>query len=373
MKPGETSRHPEQPTAHALRLRDLVEIMCDRRASDLILTPGIEPQLRINGLLTPMEGRRLTPEDTEALVSEILNEKETHFLQTHRSIDFSRSITGLARVRTNVFYQRNTLALALRLIPAQIPSMEELGLPSIVRDFASESHGLFLVTGPVGTGKTTTLAAMIDHIKAERHVHIVCIEDPIEFVHQHGRGIIDQREVGQDTHSFRDALRVVFRQSPDIIMVGEMRDLESIELALSLAETGHLILATLHTPDTAGSIARIAGAFPKHIQEQVYTQLSSVLVGVLSQVLIPAADGSRRVLGCEVLKATPAVKNLIREQELHQIYSVIQTGRDEGMITMNESLLRLCRKGAITQQAALQHSPRRTEMATMIQNAKLKA
>jgi len=293
----------------------------------------------------------------------VLGEERMAQLAAQRSLDISKGVEGLSRFRFNFFYQRDAIAAAIRAIPFAIPPFEELGLPPIVREFAMRPHGLVLITGPAGMGKSTTLAAMLDHINQHRRVHVVCIEDPIEYLHHHKQSVIEQREIGTDALSFTDALRSVFRQSPDVIMVGEMRDLETMQLALSLAETGHLILATLHTQDTTHAVNRIVDVFPPAQQQQVYTQLSMVLVGVVSQLLIFTRDGSRRVPACEVLNVNHAIRNLIREQQVQQIYSVIQTGKSEGMTTMNDSLRELCTCGLIDATVALSRSPRPKELA----------
>jgi len=266
-----------------------------------------------------------------------------------------------------MYYQRGALAVAIRRIPNEIPSFEELGLPDVVIDFANEPHGLVLITGPAGSGKSTTLAAMIDHINTSRFVHVICIEDPIEYVHAHRQSIVDQREIGTDTPSFSEALRSVFRQSPDVIMIGEMRDLETMQLALTLAETGHLILATLHTQDATHSINRLVDSFSSDQQKQIYVQLSMVLRGVISQRLVMTRDMSRRVLAYEVMRVTNAISNLIREMTVEQIYSVIQTGAGSGMCTMNDSLERLYRNGLIERNEALRLSPRVGELERQLE------
>jgi len=347
-------------------IQDLVEILVKRNASDLLLTAGAPPQLRINGILHPVGGPAMTPADTLHIVREILSEEQyARFLQ-QRSLDLSKAFGGLARIRINVYFQRGSASVAMRLIPSSVPSFEELGLPGILKDFAGRPNGLVLITGPAGSGKSTTLAAMVDFINRTRHAHIVCIEDPIEYAHHHVRSVIDQREIGQDAHSFADALRTVFRQSPDIIMVGEMRDLESIDLALTLAETGHLILGTLHTHDTTNALTRIATAYPASHHPQVYTQLSMILVGVISQALLPSLDGSRLVLAYEVLVANHGVRNLIREQQTQQLYSALQTGKGDGMITLNESLMSLVDRGLVSREKAIERSARRGEMTRML-------
>jgi twitching motility protein PilT len=336
--------------------------MRERNASDLVLSSGTPPQLRINGLFEPLGVTPLRPEDTLQLARSLLSDAQYDELERARSCDISSYVEDVSRFRVNVFYQRGSVALALRIIPFEIPAFESLGVPDIAKDFATRPHGLVLMTGPAGSGKSTTLAAMIDHVNKTRNLHVVTIEDPIEYVHTHGRCVIDQREVHSDAHSFEEALRSVFRQSPDVIMVGEMRDLETIRLAITLAETGHLILGTLHTQDTTHAISRIIDVFPTDQQQQVYTQLSLALQGVIAQLLIPKADGSGRVMACEVLNVDNAIRNLIRETQLQQIYSVIQTGRSKGMVTMNDSLAELYFGGVIDKDDALEKSPRPAEL-----------
>lgn len=347
-------------------MQTLLAEMSAAGASDLILTVGAPPQLRILGALKPTGSERLTGSDIEQLALPLLNETQQALLQRNRSVDFSKGFEGLSRFRFNLYYQRDSLALAARLIPFRIPGFQELGLPAIVRDFALFPHGLILVTGPAGSGKSTTLAAMIDHINTQRQAHIICLEDPIEYLHEHRNSIVDQREIYVDAPSFAEALHSVFRQSPDVIMIGEMRDIETMQLALTLAETGHLILATLHTQDTSHAIHRIVDVFPPAHQQQVYTQLSMVLAGVISQSLLMTLDQTRRVLACEVMNVTDAIRNLIREHQLQQVYSVIQTGKSHGMMTMNDSLKQLAVQGLIDQALALERSPRPRELARML-------
>ncbi len=347
-------------------IEELLAKVSSSGGSDLILTSGAPPKIKVLGVLHSVGDKPLTPDDTMALGLSVLNETQKNILQEKRSVDLSRGFTGLNRFRFNVFYQRGSIALAARLIPYRIPSFNELGLPSIVQQFALYPHGLVLVTGPAGSGKSTTLAAMIEHINTHRSSHIVCLEDPIEYLHTHKKSIIEQREIYEDALSFPDALQGVFRQSPDVIMIGEMRDIETMQLALTLAETGHLIFGTLHTQDTTHAINRIVDIFPPEHQQQVYTQLSMVLAAIISQALLLTTDQSRRVLACEVLHVNNAIGNLIRERQLQQVYSVIQTGKSEGMMTMNESLRRLVAEGKIDQDVALERSPRPRELARML-------
>jgi twitching motility protein PilT len=334
-----------------------------RGGSDLILTAGAPPQIKILGKLQPLDNHRLTPQDTQTLCLSVLNDAQREQLKEKRSVDLSRGFPGINRFRFNIFHQRDSLAMAARLIPHEIPPFETLGLPPVVRQLAQLPHGLVLVTGSAGSGKSTTLAAMIDHINQHRAHHVICLEDPIEYLHAHGKSIIEQREIYEDALSFSSALQSVFRQSPDVIMIGEMRDIETIQLALTLAETGHLILATLHTQDATHAINRIVDVFPASHQPQVYTQLSMVLVGVIAQTLLLAADHERRFLACEVMVVNNAIRNLIRERQLQQIYSVIQTGKTEGMITLNDALARLVDERKIDAETAMERSPRPKELA----------
>ena len=347
-------------------IEELLGKVSSSGGSDLILTSGAPPKLKILGVMHSVGDRPLSEDETRTLGLSVLNETQREHLETKRSVDLSKGFPGLNRFRFNVFYQRGTIALVARLIPYRIPSFAELGLPPIIADFALCPHGLVLITGPAGSGKSTTLAAMIEHINRNRSLHVVCLEDPIEYLHMHGRSLIEQREIYDDAPSFSVALQAVFRQSPDVIMIGEMRDLETMQLALTLAETGHLIFGTLHTQDTTHAINRIVDIFPPAHQQQVYTQLSMVLAGIVSQALLLTADQSRRVLASEVLRVNNAIGNLIRERQLQQIYSVIQTGKEEGMMTMNESLRRLVAEGKIEQNVALERSPRPRELARML-------
>jgi twitching motility protein PilT len=340
--------------------------MWERKASDLLLTVGTPPRLRINGFLETVGCELLDAAMMVEIAKSVLDAGQFEVLQKRKSLDMSRGFVGLSRFRFNFYYQRDSIAMAVRSISFEIPAFDTLGLPEIVMEFALRPHGLVLITGPAGAGKSTTLAAMLDYINTTRPVHVVCIEDPIEYLHHHKMSMIEQREIGQDAHSFADALHSVFRQSPDVIMVGEMRDLDTIQLALSLAETGHLILGTLHTQDTTHAINRIVDVFPPAQQSQIYTQLSMVLVGVISQQLLITSDGLGRVLAAEVLNVNQAIRNLIREMQVQQIYSVIQTGRREGMMTMNDSLKMLCDRGMVDYSTAMSRSPRPKELAKML-------
>jgi twitching motility protein PilT len=333
-------------------LVDLLLEVLERDASDLHLSVGSPPILRINGQLVRMDAPKLGNNDTRDLVYSILNADQRQRLENEWEIDFSYSVPGKARFRVNAYYQRNSVGAAFRLIPVKIKSLDELGLPKVLHTLTSKPRGFVVVTGPTGSGKSTTLAAMIDEINETRSEHIMTIEDPIEFLHRHKKCLVNQREVGTDTHAFDRALRSALRQDPDVILVGEMRDTETIGTALTAAETGHLVFATLHTQDAAKTIDRIIDVFPPHQQEQVRVQLSTALMGVITQQLLPTRDGMSRVVACEVLIPTPAVRNLIREAKTHQIYSVMQTGSQYGMQTMDASLADLVRRGVISRELA---------------------
>ncbi|MEI6564805.1 MAG: PilT/PilU family type 4a pilus ATPase [bacterium] len=345
---------------------ELLKEMCELKASDLLLTVGASPQMRINGSLMPTKDPPMDGGSLERIAFNLLGEERFATLRLKKSVDFSKGFEGLSRFRFNFYYQRDSIAIAIRVIPFKIPAFEELGLPVAVKEFAMRPHGLVLITGPAGSGKSTTLAAMLDFINTSRRLHIVCLEDPVEYLHHHKLSVIDQREIGEDARSFTEALHSVFRQSPDVIMVGEMRDLETIQLVLSLAETGHLILGTLHTQDTTHAINRIVDVFPPAQQQQIYTQLSMVLVGVVAQQLLVTSDGTRRVMACEIMNVNQAIRNLIREMQVQQLYSAVQTGRMDGMVTMNESLKTLFEKGIIDLGTAMSRSPREKELGRML-------
>jgi len=335
-------------------------------ASDLLLTRHAQPQLRVNGLLQPLPHPSLTLEDIKGFVEELLTDRQRILLDTYKSVDFSREFEESAKFRFNVYYQRGALAVAARIIPDEIPSFTELGLPVILKEFADRVSGLFLVTGPAGSGKSTTLAVMMSYINERKHLHLITMEDPIEYEHHHGKGLVDQREIGFDVDSFAEALKAVTRQSPDVIMVGELRDLESIALALTIAETGHLVLATLHTRDATHAISRIVDVFPSGQQEQIYVQLSQVLIAVAAQQLILTEDKSRLVLACEIMRVNSGIRNLIREKKVEQIYSMIQSGRGEGMVTMNESLRELVSLDLIDHNTALAKTTRPKELLQLL-------
>jgi twitching motility protein PilT len=331
--------------------------MVEVRASDVHLTPGFAPAIRVRGRITPMEDYpELTPQDTREIVYSILNDAQRKQFENNQQLDFAYAIPKVARFRVNCYFQRGAISAAFRLIPDEIQSLESLGLPLVLEEFARKPRGFVLFTGPTGSGKTTSLASMVDLINSEREEHILTIEDPIEFLHTHKKCIVNQREIGADAIDFAQALKGALRQDPDVILVGEMRDLETISTALTAAETGHLVFATLHTQSTAQTVDRIIDVFPPHQQQQVRMQLSVALQGIVTQQLLPTADGSSRVVGCEVLVPTPAVRNLIREGKTHQIYSALQTSGAVGMQTMDSHLAQLVRMGKITRSLAEQRA-----------------
>jgi twitching motility protein PilT len=353
-------------------LYDLLKIMIEKGATDLHISTGSPPRIRVDGKLLPTDGPSLTPSDTKALCYSILTDSQKHKFEENNELDLSFGVKGLSRFRANIFMQRGAVAGAFRIIPFNIKSFKELGLPDVVGELAKKPRGLILVTGPTGCGKSTTLAAIIDKINSERQEHIITIEDPIEYLHSHKKCLVNQREVNSDTGSFKEALRYVLRQDPDIVLIGEMRDLETIEAALTVSETGHLTLATLHTNTAVQTINRIIDVFPPHQQEQVRVQLSFVLEGIISQQLIPKKTGTGRVLAVEVLIPTPAIRNLIREDKIHQIYSMMQTGQTaSGMQTMNQSLFELYKRGELSYEDALGKSPMPEELLTMMQRASI--
>ncbi len=337
-------------------LSELFILMHQRGASDLHLTVGAPPTLRIDGELVPTPFEKLTPETTQQLIFSLLNEQQKQRFDSTNELDLALGIKGIGRLRVNIFRQRGAVGAAIRSIPNQFKTFEQLGLPKAVEDLVNIPKGLILVTGPTGSGKSTTLASIIDYINEHHTLHIVTVEDPIEYVHSHKKSIINQREVGQDTESFPTALKYVLRQDPNVILIGELRDLDTISSALTIAETGHLVFGTLHTNDCAQSINRLIDVFPPHQINQIRVQLSFVLQAVLSQQLLSNASGTGRSLACELLMVTSAVRNLIREQKIEQIQLSIQTGAKFGMQTMNQSLANLCRARKITLQEAFLHS-----------------
>ncbi len=347
----------QQKADPEINLRSLLQEMVQKGASDLHVTAGVKAKLRVDGELRDSSiDYVLKPKDTLQIAYSILTENQKKKYETEDELDFSFGVQNLARFRGNVYKQRGCVAMAIRQIPYEITSVEQLGLPPIVSALADRPRGLVLITGPTGAGKSTTLAALIDKINRERRGHIITIEDPIEFIHRHRRCMVNQREVGADTQSFTRALKYALRQDPDTILIGEMRDLETISAALTIAETGHLVLATLHTNSAAESINRIIDAFPSHQQSQVRAQLSFVLEGVVTQILLPKKKGRGRVAASEIMICTPAVRAVIRDEKIHQIYSLMQAGKKHGMQTMNDSLQVLYLQGMITKEEALRTS-----------------
>ncbi|MFV2007741.1 MAG: type IV pilus twitching motility protein PilT [Longimicrobiales bacterium] len=345
------------PQQKELSLRGLLQEMIQKGASDLHITVGERPKIRIDGaLLDSSIDHVLAPRDSLQLAYSILTENQKKRFETEDELDFSFGVQNLSRFRGNVYKQRGCVAMAIRQIPYEIVSLDQLGLPHVLKKLAERPRGLVLVTGPTGSGKSTTLAAMVDKINTERREHIITVEDPIEFIHRHKHCMVNQREVGADTKSFAAALKYALRQDPDVILIGEMRDLETIGAALTIAETGHLVLATLHTNSCAESINRIIDAFPSHQQAQVRAQLAFVLEGVITQTLLPKVKGKGRVVATEVMVCTPAIRAVIRDEKIHQIYSLMQAGKKHGMQTMNDSLQILYMQGTISLEEALKRS-----------------
>jgi twitching motility protein PilT len=336
-----------------LDFADVLTRMVEERASDVHLTPGFPPAIRVRGQIVPLDDYdALSQQETREIVYSLLNSDQRKRFENNLQLDFAYSIPGVARYRVNCFFQRGSISAAFRLIPNEIQSIESLGLPKVLEDFARRPRGLVLFTGPTGSGKTTSLASLMDLINRERQEHILTVEDPIEFLHGHKGCIVNQREIGTDAHDFASALKSALREDPDVILVGEMRDLETISTAITAAETGHLVFATLHTQSTSSTIDRIIDVFPSGQQQQIRMQLSVALEGIVTQQLMPTADGSGRVVGTEVLIPTPAVRNLIREGKTHQIYSVLQTSAAKGMQTMDAHLAQLVHQGKITRALA---------------------
>jgi twitching motility protein PilT len=348
-------------------LPELLKTMVEHNGSDLHLTTQTAPQIRVHGKLRVLDLPPLGPADTKALAYSVLTDAQKKRFEETLELDFSFGIRGLARFRCNVFNQRGAVAAVYRVIPEKIKTFQELGLPPVIATLSERPRGLVLITGPTGSGKSTTLAAMIDKINTERHEHIITIEDPIEYIHQHKGCLVNQREVHADTLGFAAALRAALREDPDIVLIGEMRDLETIESALRIAETGHLTFATLHTNSAAQTINRIIDVFPAHQQGQIRTQLSLVLEGIVCQSLLPKADGTGRVASLEIMIPTPAIRNLIRDDKVHQIYSTMQTGQEKlGMQTMNQNLVTLYQQRLITLEAAIAASSQKDELEQMI-------
>jgi twitching motility protein PilT len=350
-----------------LDFADLLLEVIERNASDLHLTAGAHPTVRVRGRLQALHDYPvMTTQQTREIIYSILSNDQRQRLETDWQLDFAYAIPGRARFRVNAYHQRGALGAAFRLIPFAIKTVDELGLPSVMHELAKRPRGFVLVTGPTGSGKSTSLAAVIDEINSTREEHIMTIEDPIEFLHGHKKCIVNQREIGSDAHSFADGLKAALRQDPDVILVGEMRDLETIHTALTAAETGHLVFATLHTQDTPQTIDRIIDVFPASQQQQVRVQLSVALQGIITQQLLPTADGAGRIAACEVLLATPAIRNLIREGKTHQIYSSLQTGASLGMQTMDAALASLVRQSKITQKIAESRSSTPEELRRLL-------
>jgi twitching motility protein PilT len=352
-----------------LNLHQLLKILVEANGSDLHITTNSPPQIRIDGRITPLDFPPLNQVDTKQLCYSVLTDAQKHKFEEENELDLSFGVKGLSRFRGNVFIQRGAVAGVFRVIPYKILTFEELNLPPIVSELAAKPRGLVLVTGPTGSGKSTTLASIIDYINLNRHEHIVTIEDPIEYLHPHKGCLVNQREVGADTKSFKNALKYILRQDPDVVLVGELRDLETIEAALTLSETGHLCLATLHTNSCAQTINRIVDVFPPYQQTQIRAQLSFVLEGIMSQTLIPRMSAKGRIMALEIMVPNPAIRNLIREDKVHQIYSQMQVGQDKfGMQTMNQSLCSLFQKRLISLEEALGRTSDPDELKQMISN-----
>ncbi|MFH1809326.1 MAG: PilT/PilU family type 4a pilus ATPase [Pseudomonadota bacterium] len=353
-------------------LHQLLKAMIEKGASDLHVTTGSPPQLRIDGRLVPLKTPPLTPVDTKQLCYSILTDAQKHKFEEENELDLSFGVKNLSRFRANIFLQRGAVAGAFRTIPFKILTFQELGLPAVVNELSSRPRGLVLVCGPTGSGKSTTLASIIDKVNEDRHEHIVTIEDPIEYLHPHKNCIVNQREVGADTDSFKKALKYILRQDPDVVLIGEMRDLETMEAALVVSETGHLAFGTLHTNGCVQSINRILDAFPPYQQPQVRAQLSFVLQGVLAQQLMPRATGAGRCLALEIMIPNPAIRNLIREDKIHQIYSQMQVGQTKfGMQTLNQSLVTLVQRRLITLEEAFGRSSDVDELKNLLGGAAL--
>jgi twitching motility protein PilT len=351
----------------AVSLHQLLKTMTEMSGTDLHVTTNSPPQIRVDGKLRPLDLAALTAVDTKQLAYSVLTDAQKHRFEENLELDFSFGIKGLARFRANVFMQRGAVAAVYRTIPYEIRSFKELGLPPIVATLCEKPRGLVLVTGPTGSGKSTTLAAMLDKINSERHEHMITVEDPIEYLHQHKKCVVNQRELHADTHSFTNALRAALREDPDIVLIGEMRDLETIESALRIAETGHLTFGTLHTNSAASTINRVVDVFPAHQQPQIRAQLSLVLEGIMCQSLLPKASGSGRCLAMEIMIPNAAIRNLIREDKIHQIYSTMQTGQEKwGMQTFNQCLASLYFAKQITLQTAIGISSMPDELQEMI-------
>ncbi len=357
----------QQSESTGVNLRSLLEEMIERDASDLHITAGERPKLRVDGDITDsVVEHQLTPKETLQVAYSVLTENQKKRFENEDELDFSFGIQNLARFRGNCFKQRGCITMVIRQIPFSVKTFDELGLPPALAEFSDRPRGLVLVTGPTGSGKSTTLAAMIDRINKKRKAHIITVEDPIEFIHRHQSCIINQREVGTDTKSFANALKYALRQDPDVVLIGEMRDLETIQAALTIAETGHLAFATLHTNSAAETINRIIDVFPSHQQAQVRAQLAFVLEGVVTQTLLQKASGKGRIMACEIMKATPAIRALIRDDKVHQIYSAMQAGKKHGMLTLADSLYMQYMSREVTLEECLRVTPDQNEFLRMI-------
>ena len=351
-----------------INLHQLLKAMVEKGASDMHITAGTPPLLRIDGEVIPLKLPPLTPVDTKHLCYSIMTEEQKIHFEKESELDLSFGVKNLSRFRANIFLQRGAVAGAIRTIPFKILSFEELGLPQVIADIANKPNGLVLVTGPTGSGKSTTLASIIDKINSEQRVHILTIEDPIEYLHPHKMAVVNQREIGADTNSFKGALRYVLRQDPDVVLVGEMRDLETIEAVLTIAETGHLVFATLHTNSAVSTMNRIIDVFPPHQQDQIRNKLSFVLQGIVTQQLLPRMGQSGRCLAMEILVPNVAIRNLVRENKIHQIYGQMQVGQDKfGMMTLNQSLFNLYTRRFISLEQALNQSLEPDELRNMIE------
>jgi twitching motility protein PilT len=357
-----------QTNAAVNSIDDLLAEVVEKGASDLHVTVASEPVVRLHGHLQPLEGfDRLRSEDTQRILYRIMSTDQQKTFETKRQLDLSYSIPGLARFRVNIYFQRESVGAAFRLIPTELKTLEDLGMPGSLHEFAAKPRGLVLVTGPTGSGKSTTLAAIIDEINRTRRDHIMTIEDPIEFLHRHKSCVVNQREIGPDATSFADALRGALRQDPDVILLGEMRDLETISTALTAAETGHLVFATLHTQDAPSTVDRLIDAFPAAQQGQVRIQVAATLQGIVTQTLLPTASGEGRVPATEILIPDDAVRNLIRQAKVEQIYSIMQTGTKKGMQTLEQSLTELVNSGRVTPDVALSRSSRPDQLVALLQ------
>jgi twitching motility protein PilT len=358
-----------QPSGEVkVNLHQLLKTMIEKGASDMHITTGSPPLLRIDGSIVPLKLSPLGPIDTKQLCFSVLTEEQRSHFEKHNELDLSFGVKGLSRFRANIYMQRGAVAGAFRTIPFKILTFEELGLPPVVSEFAMKPSGLILVTGPTGSGKSTTLAAIIDKINSEQRLHIITVEDPIEYLHPHKLSIVNQREVGTDTEGFKQALKYVLRQDPDVVLVGEMRDLETIEAALTISETGHLVFATLHTNSAVSTVNRIIDVFPPHQQPQIRSKLSFVLQGIVSQQLLPRHNAPGRVMALEVLVPNAAIRNLIREDKVHQIYSAMQVGQEKfAMQTLNQSLFSLYQRRLISQEEAMGRSVEVDELRMMME------